>query len=479
MRFREIYEARRNAHLPVQKRKPIIDQVNEYADQGRHFLTFTELPKAGINPNSNFSTPIGVYCYPLFASYYWQDDYFNGFSHVSDFPFAAGRRFIYILKESTGERLFDVDDYSRQDWDRDRKQLSDMYRLTELQIERMLDEYEIDDWSSHRHRPISRLWRFTRYQATKSNRMGVHWNNSLRFLGYSGFSDLNGLGVIHENEPAQAFFLTKRSYEVVEQIENRRSEIASIYYDKMKQMPDSAKKIIKIINATNLSNAKKAAMIKDNKSGYYKLNQEHKQTMPDGLLKEIIKYRLPVNVELSMSSFKELIDEGLWYANYINNPTPEQIQYYINSIPSYDYESLAMNYIQRAFSDPKIVWPERLYPLVFRSRDYAVITRIIGKDVFTSKWVNRLMDVIRVSDLVYILKNGLVDPIDVSVESMRYNIVNIPYLGRNAFNDMILKFFEQWKSNFESNFGWASEDPDTKELIAQLDKHIDSMKKYL
>ena len=479
MRFREIYEARRNAHLPVQKRKSVIDQVNDYAKKGQHFLTFTELPKAGINPQSSYSTPIGVYCYPLFASYYWKDKYFDGFEDISDFPFASGRRFIYILKESPNKQLFDVNDYTRQDWDRDRKQLSKMYQMSELQIEQMLDENEIDDWPDHSHRPISRLWRFTRYQATKSNRIGVHWNNSLRLLGYSGFSDLTGLGVIHANEPAQAVFLSKSSYEVVEQIENRESEITSIYYDKMKQMPDSAKKVIKIINDKNLSNAKKAAMIKSNQSGYFKLGPNYKQTIPDGLLKELVKYRLPVNVELSMSSFKELIDEGLWYANFIYNPTREQIQYYINSIPSNYYESLSAKYINMSLRDPGIVWPERLYPLVISSRDYSNIIRIIGKDVFSSEWVNSLIRSIGTNDLVYVFKNGLVDPIDVSVESMLYFIINIPGLGPAAFNDMTLQFFEQWKSNFESEFGWASEDPDNKAIIARLDTQINFMKKYL
>ncbi|RLA60039.1 MAG: hypothetical protein DRQ78_09880, partial [Epsilonproteobacteria bacterium] len=47
------------------------------------------------------------------------------------------------------------------------------------------------------------------------------WNNILRRLGYNGFVDRSGSGLIHSNEPTQAVFLSTRAFTVVDMIENK------------------------------------------------------------------------------------------------------------------------------------------------------------------------------------------------------------------------------------------------------------------
>jgi hypothetical protein len=50
---------------------------------------------------------------------------------------------------------------------------------------------------------------------------GRKWNSLLRKLGYAGFSDKTGEGVIHPNEPIQAFFVSMEYVNQLEQIENK------------------------------------------------------------------------------------------------------------------------------------------------------------------------------------------------------------------------------------------------------------------
>lgn len=48
----------------------------------------------------------------------------------------------------------------------------------------------------------------------------VVWNKIFRDLGYSGFGDKSGQGIIHPSEPTQAIFLSKNSFKIVEKVAN-------------------------------------------------------------------------------------------------------------------------------------------------------------------------------------------------------------------------------------------------------------------
>lgn len=52
MRFYEISEARRNPNNPAQQRVPITHILLKYADDPSYYLSFTSLPKIGINPQT-------------------------------------------------------------------------------------------------------------------------------------------------------------------------------------------------------------------------------------------------------------------------------------------------------------------------------------------------------------------------------------------------------------------------------------------
>ena len=57
-------------------------------------------------------------------------------------------------------------------------------------------------------------------QKKMANRDVIKWNSVFRALGYSGFADKSGKGIIHPSEPTQAIFVDKSAFTVVEKVMN-------------------------------------------------------------------------------------------------------------------------------------------------------------------------------------------------------------------------------------------------------------------
>lgn len=117
------------------------------------------------------------------------------------------------------------------------------------------------------HSPIGHFW----YICWKLSNMGESnkilgqhsntqkWNNLLRKLGYTGFADKSGRGLIHPSEPIQAFFLQKDVVQHVETVLNKDYDVEYI----------------------NFKNAKNVFMsMKNNKDvSYYNANLEYKNDL--------------------------------------------------------------------------------------------------------------------------------------------------------------------------------------------------------
>lgn len=65
-------------------------------------------------------------------------------------------------------------------------------------------------------------WKEPVYHGT--NDLTKNWNSLLRKLGYAGFSDKKGTGIIHPSEPVQAFFLSIQYLEPIKTILNKDYE---------------------------------------------------------------------------------------------------------------------------------------------------------------------------------------------------------------------------------------------------------------
>jgi hypothetical protein len=102
---------------------------------------------------------------------------------------------------------------------------------------------------SYIHSPIGHFWYIT-YELSKTKDtdkiLGKHsntqkWNNLLRKLGYTGFADKSGRGLIHISEPIQAFFLQKDVIEHVETVLNKDYSGDSDFEKSMRDMSNIKK----------------------------------------------------------------------------------------------------------------------------------------------------------------------------------------------------------------------------------------------
>lgn len=244
MRFNDIIEARRNPDHPAQKSTRIstIDTLRKYSNRDDIYVSFTQLPKIGINPSSRYSTPLGIYCYPIKE---YRSKIYDYNRPYQVFPFAANAPFIFILKET--RPLQEISLYTQSDFDRDKENIKKITGISDEDIE-VFKNIKVGLESTVADKPIGDLWSLT-YNLTKNlSKPAVKWSAILRKLGYNGFSDKTGTKTIHPAEPIQAFFLTHNSYEVVEKLSNDKGKLNKVYYDKMRQLPDDKKRHIKQIN---------------------------------------------------------------------------------------------------------------------------------------------------------------------------------------------------------------------------------------
>ena len=183
-----VSELRRNPEQNQQRDRGYhtVVELLKGRDLTRIGISMTHLPKLGINPQSTYDTPIGIYFYP--ADYYLE---LGG-----RVPFQKHAPYIQVF-EYTG-RILDVEHY---DWDQyleDMTKLADIYEGTyfEMMISKFRDEAE--DQAKF-NTPVGRmwyvLWRTSEVLANPegeprdSSRIAAHspsvtWNRLLRRLGY-------------------------------------------------------------------------------------------------------------------------------------------------------------------------------------------------------------------------------------------------------------------------------------------------------
>jgi hypothetical protein len=212
------------------------------------YVSFTNLMKIGINPRSRWDTPIGIYAYPLREM----------FAEIAADRIPYGEApYIQVLRS---DQVIELSSYSENDLTRDIARLADKYtevlcdeglwniwrpRQSEFhamkQSARSLEGYEetfdfaMTTWAEQatHSNPASKLWNITRnmslvlteHKLAKANETmaksgSVMWNTILRRLGYTAFSDKTGIGIIHDNEPVSAIFLTGTAFVHLQTVHN-------------------------------------------------------------------------------------------------------------------------------------------------------------------------------------------------------------------------------------------------------------------
>lgn len=237
MKIYQVTEARRNSSLNPKisiydaLKQRVADSPNE-ADN--LYVSFTAVDKLGINPQSIYNTPIGIYAYP--ATYVLQ----RGSYSMTALPFAGNQPYGNIFSIRDDANIIFLDEVT--DWQID--EVSDILEIIFSKVSNKLKNElrDILDMSDYHARVKwnddsngHRLWAIFYHAAglyAKSVRGSVDkrnivWNWLNRQCGIDGYVD-NGNGIIHESEPTQAVFFDSNVIIDVERIKNKYDKASRI-----------------------------------------------------------------------------------------------------------------------------------------------------------------------------------------------------------------------------------------------------------
>jgi len=164
-------------------------------------VSYTEINKIGINPKSKWSTPIGIYFYPL--KYVIDKDL--------NVPFAGNKAYINVCEIVRPNKILHMQKPTEPQLGIDL--LKKIFSETEVEnaIAQIKSWEHVDIRSNY-----SIVWLATQLFA---NENPISWNTNLRKLGIDGFID-HGTGTIHANEPTQGVALSANALKVIHVIEN-------------------------------------------------------------------------------------------------------------------------------------------------------------------------------------------------------------------------------------------------------------------
>ncbi|MCK9428530.1 MAG: hypothetical protein M0R17_00785 [Candidatus Omnitrophica bacterium] len=180
-----------NGYLYEARNIPTEDELREkYGSLGdSYFFSYRSINKIGLNPQSQWNTPNGVYTYNF-------KDLGN---RESPYKGTSTNGYIYVIKLKPNINGIDSRTYNTIDLEQDLNKLKQF-------------GYEIDLEKYYRmNNPFKAIWTAT-YDVKKSPN---DWTKILLALGYYYVRD-RGEGVIHTNEPYQTVFLSPKAYDIVD-----------------------------------------------------------------------------------------------------------------------------------------------------------------------------------------------------------------------------------------------------------------------
>jgi hypothetical protein len=321
-----------------------------------HQMHNTRGSKLGINPRSEYKTPIGIYAYPV--------DYV--LMKEGDVEFAGNSPYMYVFRAEG--HFFDVDNYTEEDFERDLKKIKSLNPSHEA-IRAGIKEADPDTpagriWNVMRH--VSSEWadelngaymddepyedEFDTYEEyeeayadwesdkarTRAALPQVQWSILLRKLGYDGAIDFNtrggwtqAKGVLHENEPVQAVFLTKKNVKVLEVIYNRTQRNALTQQQIWSSRPDI---FVNMLAKGRISTEEAVEFLKSNIHMFGQLKfsqfpkplQDYLQTHYEEFIEHDYNNDFLKKVPLSSEALIKIISKDGWRANGVRLPPAVQ-----------------------------------------------------------------------------------------------------------------------------------------------------------
>ena len=162
---------------------------NNHPNPENLFITFTAIDKVGINPKSQYDTPLGIYFYPL--------DYVV--ENEMNVEFAGNQPYINLCEFIRPDKILHMNpDIENQKG----LELLDIFPKEEVDaaLRSIEEKYELRS-------DYSKLWLVTKELASDKP---ILWNTNLRKCGIDGFVD-HGTRTIHRSEPTQGVVFTGTS----------------------------------------------------------------------------------------------------------------------------------------------------------------------------------------------------------------------------------------------------------------------------
>lgn len=229
-------EKRRNPELnpkldSYDQIKAVFDKAgaNSLSKQREYFFSFTDVDKLGVNPRSDYDTPIGIYFY-LASSVLKAVERKNFKRYL---PFATNRKYIQVAKVKDSANIIyldevdesTVEEYAQKIFDtmngRSRFDTVEEFKKAaprEAKEDTPAGHFWWMLWFAAHDISIDRLSEPDNGKSVYS-RSAAAWNGIMRKLGIDGVVD-PGLMLIHENEPTQAVFFSTKPLEHVTTILN-------------------------------------------------------------------------------------------------------------------------------------------------------------------------------------------------------------------------------------------------------------------
>jgi hypothetical protein len=204
-------EARRNPEQNPRKsgHSAAVEYLEKVGDLSHVGIRMTDMPKLGLNPMSDYNTPLGICFYP--AEYYMQikknDRYL---------PFQEEAKYIQIFKWDS-DKVLNIDEVTESQATQDiLPKLAKIYNPSEVK-ELWNDSSHSSTVDSPGGRIWNVMWRLTGASEYLRN-AGRDWGHLLRKLGYDIVLDI-GRGIIHKSEPTQGIVLNPRIITHMDQIQ--------------------------------------------------------------------------------------------------------------------------------------------------------------------------------------------------------------------------------------------------------------------
>ena len=285
--FKEIEELFLPWYLEEKRRNPelnpkidIITVLEKWKNNDDVYISFVEdvgVPdgavsgfKIGINPQSRYNTPTGIYTYPLKQAF---AKYANYRTKILDVPFAGERPMVYVLKARG--KLLDLFSYNSADYDKDivklrkimikwemkKNKISEalawemfkgieymglegsriktiggkFWNVSRLAFYRMVGNLETKIIQTKYQGEVMPMFKDKKMKADFNNQTvrielkvrnegkqgTIKWNKLFRDLGYDGAVDKGNQGIIHPAEPMQAVFFSTKGFKVLDMVMNK------------------------------------------------------------------------------------------------------------------------------------------------------------------------------------------------------------------------------------------------------------------